>query len=82
MASRACQHRKSCQAPLTPALPIPNAQWGPLDSGCEGEGLIVCDRGKIKGVQGVSMDELVGICTKLAREMERQNGVQQMFATT
>ena len=67
---------------ITPALPIPNAQWGPLDSGCEGEGLIVCDRGKIKGVQGVSMDELVGICTKLAREMERQNGVQQMFATT
>ena len=42
----------------------------------------MCDRGKIKGVQGVSMDELVGICTKLAREMERQNGVQQMFATT
>lgn len=67
---------------ITPTLPIPNAQWGPLDSGCEGEGLIVCDRGKIKGQQGVSMDELVGICTKLAREMERQNGVAQMFATT
>jgi hypothetical protein len=58
------------------------AQWGPLDSGCEGEGLIVCDRGKIKGHQGVSMDELVGICTKLAREMERQNGMHKMFDTT
>ena len=67
---------------ITPATPIPVAQWGPLDSGCEGEGLIVCDRGKIKGHQGVSMDELVGICTKLAREMERQNGMHKMFDTT
>ena len=30
---------------ITPAIPIPVAQWGPLDSGCEGEGVIVCDRG-------------------------------------
>ena len=44
---------------ITPEIPIPNAQWGPLDSGCEGEGLVVCDRGKIIGVPGVSMDELV-----------------------
>lgn len=67
---------------ITPAIPIPVAQWGPLDSGCEGEGLIVCDRGKIKGHPGVSMDELVGICTKLAREMERQDGMHKMFDTT
>ena len=59
---------------ITPEVPIPDAQWGPLDSGCEGEGLVVCDRGKIVGVPGVSMDELVGICTKLAREMDAQNG--------
>ena len=54
---------------------------GTLDSGCEGEGLIVCDRGKIKGHPGVSMDELVGICTKLAREMERQDGMHKMLTT-
>ena len=28
------------------------------------------------------MDELVGICTKLAREMERQDGMNKMFDTT
>ena len=66
---------------ITPEIPIPKAQWGPLDSGCEGEGLVVCDRGKIVGVPGVSMDELVGICTKLAREMDSQNGIAKMFAT-
>ena len=67
---------------ITPAIPIPVAQWGPLDSGCEAEGVIVCDRGKIKGHPGVSMDELVGICTKLAREMERQDGMNKMFDAT
>ena len=66
---------------ITPEIPIPKAQWGPLDSGCEGEGLVVCDRGKIVGVPGVSMDELVGIATKLAREMDAQNGIAKMFAT-
>ena len=66
---------------ITPEVPIPDAQWGPLDSGCEGEGLVVCDRGKIVGVPGVSMDELVGICTKLAREMDAQKGLAKMFAT-
>jgi hypothetical protein len=147
---------------ITPEVPIPKAQWGPLDSGCEGtccvfqiqarcfcrpsltstsfiqrryfplvtvtstrgsykystnalfylsagdclsihrptqythtrrlgtdplfyvsqgEGLVVCDRGKIVGVPGVSMDELVGICTKLAREMDANDGIAKMFAT-
>jgi hypothetical protein len=28
------------------------------------------------------MDELVGICTKLAREMERQDGMNKMFDAT
>ena len=41
----------------------------------------MCDRGKILGVPGVSMDELVGICTKLAREMDDANGISKMFAT-
>ena len=66
---------------ITPEIPIPRAQWGPLDSGCEGEGLIVCDRGKIVGQPGVSMDELVSICTKLAREMDKQDGISKMFTT-
>ena len=67
---------------ITPELPIPNAQWGPLDSGCEGEGLVVCYRGKIQGIPGVSMDDLVGLCTKLAREMDQQKCLQKMFAAT
>ena len=53
---------------ITPKLPIPQAQWGPLDAGCEGEGVIVCDRGRIEGRPGVSMDDLVGICTRLAKD--------------
>jgi hypothetical protein len=67
---------------ITPKLPIPQAQWGPLDAGCEGEGVIVCDRGRIEGRPGVSMDDLVGICTRLAREMEAQDGVRKMFKVT
>ncbi|KAL1156326.1 hypothetical protein V6Z11_A08G084700 [Gossypium hirsutum] len=34
------------------------------------KGLIVCDRQKIKGEQGVNLDALVGIVTRLARQME------------
>lgn len=67
---------------ITPKLPIPKAQWGPLDAGCEGEGVIVCDRGRIEGRPGVSMDDLVGICTRLAREMEQQDGIRKMFQVT
>ena len=67
---------------ITPKLPIPQAQWGPLDAGCEGEGVIVCDRGRIEGRPGVSMDDLVGICTRLAREMEQQDGIRKMFQVT
>ena len=67
---------------ITPKLPIPQAQWGPLDAGCEGEGVIVCDRGRIEGRPGVSMDDLVGICTRLAKEMEQQDGIRKMFQVT
>ncbi|XVF37658.1 hypothetical protein REPUB_Repub20aG0028600 [Reevesia pubescens] len=55
---------------ITPRDPIPSPSVGPLDADCLKEGLIVCDRQKIKGQQGVSLDELVGIVTRLAREME------------
>ncbi|KAJ8755373.1 hypothetical protein K2173_019171 [Erythroxylum novogranatense] len=55
---------------ITPRDPIPTPSVGPLDADCIKEGLIVCDRQKIKGYQGVSLDELVGIVTRLGREME------------
>ncbi len=55
---------------VTPRLPLPKPTLGPLDPGCSEEGLIVCDRERIKGEQGVSLDELVGICTKIARQVD------------
>jgi hypothetical protein len=55
---------------ITPRLPLPKPSLGPLDPGCSDEGLIVCDRERIKGEQGVSLDELVGICIKLARQVD------------
>lgn len=65
---------------ITPRHPIPAPKYGPLDAGCEEEGLIVCDRHKIKGEQGVSLDELVGICTKIAKQMDAQ-GIDKVFET-
>ncbi|OIW04168.1 hypothetical protein TanjilG_00728 [Lupinus angustifolius] len=55
---------------ITPRNPIPTPSLGPLDKDCPKEGLIVCDREKIKGQQGVSLDALVGICTRLGRDVE------------
>lgn len=55
---------------ITPRDPIPNASVGPLDPECVKEGLIVCDRQKVKGKQGVSLDALVGIFTRLGRDVE------------
>ncbi|GLT34649.1 hypothetical protein SLA2020_091520 [Shorea laevis] len=55
---------------ITPRDPIPTPSMGPLDADCIKEGLIVCDRQKIKGHQGVSLDALVGIVTRLARQMD------------
>lgn len=55
---------------VTPRRPIPKPTVGPLDPACPSEGLIVCDRERIKGEQGVSLDELVGVCTKLARQID------------
>ncbi|CAK9187547.1 unnamed protein product [Ilex paraguariensis] len=55
---------------ITPRDPIPTPSVGPLDQDCGKEGLIVCDRQKIKGYQGVSLDALVGIFTRLGREVE------------
>ncbi|XP_052211607.1 protein TRIGALACTOSYLDIACYLGLYCEROL 2, chloroplastic isoform X3 [Diospyros lotus] len=55
---------------ITPRDPIPMPSAGPLDPDCVKEGLIVCDRQIIKGYQGVSLDALVGIFTRLGREVE------------
>ena len=55
---------------ITPRDPIPTPSFGPLDPDCSKEGLILCDREKIKGYQGVSLDALVGIFTRLGRDVE------------
>ncbi|XP_044465090.1 protein TRIGALACTOSYLDIACYLGLYCEROL 2, chloroplastic-like isoform X2 [Mangifera indica] len=55
---------------ITPRDPIPTPLTGPLDPECAKEGLILCDRQKMKGYQGVSLDVLIGIFTRLGREME------------
>ncbi|MFS8034681.1 putative protein TRIGALACTOSYLDIACYLGLYCEROL 2 [Helianthus anomalus] len=64
---------------ITPRDPIPAPSFGPLDPNCVKEGLIVCDRQKLKGYQGVSLDALVGIFTRLGREVE-QIGVANTYA--
>jgi len=43
-----------------------------LDEECEAEGAVVCHSGRIKGQPGVAMDDLIYICTKLARQMDAQ----------
>ena len=47
-------------------------QASPLDEECESEGAVVCHQGRIKGQPGVAMDDLVYICTKIARQMDAQ----------
>lgn len=64
---------------ITPKDPLPTPSVGPLDPDCGKEGLIVCDRDRIKGQRGVSLDELVGIFTRLGREME-EIGVKKSYA--
>ncbi|KAI3995840.1 hypothetical protein MKX01_020375 [Papaver californicum] len=63
---------------ITPQDPLPTPSMGPLDTECVKEGLIVCDKEKIKGSKGVSLDELVGIFTRLGRDME-EIGVHKTF---
>ncbi|XP_019166252.1 PREDICTED: protein TRIGALACTOSYLDIACYLGLYCEROL 2, chloroplastic [Ipomoea nil] len=64
---------------ITPRDPIPTPSVGPLDQDCLKEGLIVCDRQKIKGYPGVSLDALVGIFTRIGREVE-EIGVTNTFS--
>lgn len=55
---------------ITPRDPVPTPSVGPLHAECVKEGLIICDRQKMKGYQGVSLDALVGIFTRIGREVE------------
>ena len=41
---------------ITPQIPIPVHQYGPLDQDCTEEGLIACQGGSIDGEQGHSND--------------------------
>lgn len=63
---------------ITPRDPLPTPSAGPLDPDCVKEGLIVCDRERIKGQEGVSLDALVGILTRLGQEME-EIGVKRSY---
>ncbi|KAI3418325.1 MlaD domain-containing protein [Psidium guajava] len=64
---------------ITPRDPIPTPSVGPLHPECDKEGLIICDRQKIEGYQGVSLDALVGIFTRLGREVE-EIGVARSYS--
>lgn len=55
---------------ITPKDPLPAPSVGPLDPDCSKQGLILCDKERMKGHQGVSLDALVGIFTRLGRDME------------
>lgn len=55
---------------ITPQLPIPVYRALPNDPACAAEGSIVCAGGNIEGRQGVALDDLVYIMTRIARNMD------------
>ena len=55
---------------------------GPLDVDCLKEGLVVCDRQKIKGQQGVSADALVRTVTRMAHQIEEIDVFPQKVVAT
>ncbi|KAL3152198.1 hypothetical protein ABBQ32_001285 [Trebouxia sp. C0010 RCD-2024] len=63
---------------ITPQLPIPDYKASPTSAGCEEEGLVVCRGGHIGGQPGVALDDLVYICTKIARQMDA-DGLSKVF---
>ncbi|CAO1947401.1 unnamed protein product [Urochloa humidicola] len=63
---------------ITPKDPLPAPSLGPLHPDCAKQGLILCDKDRIKGHQGVSLDALVGIFTRLGRDME-EIGVSKSY---
>ena len=63
---------------ITPQMPVPEYTANPLDEDCEREGKVVCHQGRIKGERGVALDDLVYVCTKIARQMDAQ-GIDKVF---
>lgn len=49
---------------ITPRDPIPTPSLGPLDADCVKEGLIICDRQKMKGYQGIRLVFLLALAVK------------------
>ena len=65
---------------ITPQLPVPDYKSSPLDPDCKSEGSILCHQGRIEGEQGVSLDEMIYLCTKMARQMDGA-GMDSMLET-
>eukprot|EP00891_Asterochloris_glomerata_P002185 jgi/Astpho2/2185/Aster-03176 len=63
---------------ITPQQPIPQYKALPGEAECEQEGKVVCAGGHIQGQTGVALDDLVYICTKIARQMDT-NGLDRVF---
>ncbi|KAG2441473.1 hypothetical protein HXX76_003095 [Chlamydomonas incerta] len=64
---------------ITPQMPVPDYKALPHEPRCQDESLIVCSNGHIQGRQGVALDDLVYIMTRLARQAE-SDGVDKVFA--
>ncbi|KAG2485513.1 hypothetical protein HYH03_015786 [Edaphochlamys debaryana] len=64
---------------ITPQLPVPDYRALPHEPRCQEEALLVCANGHIAGRQGVALDDLVYIMTRLARQAET-DGVDKVFA--
>jgi ABC-type transporter Mla subunit MlaD len=67
---------------ITPRDPVPDplTLCPPTDqAGCEAQGAIVCQNGRIAGVTGVAMDDLVGVMTRMAKKMEAAGGVERVL---
>eukprot|EP00879_Flechtneria_rotunda_P011844 GHRR01012371.1.p1 GENE.GHRR01012371.1~~GHRR01012371.1.p1 ORF type:complete len:310 (+),score=113.77 GHRR01012371.1:981-1910(+) len=66
---------------ITPQLPLPTYKANPSDvAACEQEGAIVCNAGHIRGQQGVALDDMVYVMTRMARQMEEE-GIDKFFET-
>ncbi|KAH7314421.1 hypothetical protein KP509_21G002600 [Ceratopteris richardii] len=63
---------------ITPRDPVPKPSVGPLDPLCPSEGLIVCDKERIRGQQGVSIDDLIRLCGKMAKDT-KDSDVRDLF---
>lgn len=68
---------------VTPRRPLPPPGGAsPLDAAaCEAEGVVVCHRGRIQGVPGVAMDDLVHVMTRMATKFEAADGVDRALDT-